>query len=118
MRSSQPVDRISTTRQSEPWCSRWPASGSSRPERGRLRPTRNFFPFGKLAPPARPAADTFNLLTGSELCRSAELAYILPVSANLEEPSMISRLKHVLIATAAVAALAAAPASAQTFTLK
>src|ERR1700741_5181074 len=45
------------------------------------------------------------------------MAYILPVSANLEDPQMMSRWKSVLIAAAAVLTFAAAPASAQTFTL-
>jgi CHRD domain len=46
-----------------------------------------------------------------------KLAYILPVSANLEVPLMMPRLKHALIAAAALMTFAAAPVSAQTFTL-
>lgn len=52
-----------------------------------------------------------------ELNKRHTLAHFLPVSGNLEELSMTSRWKSVLFAALALVALAAAPASAQTFTL-
>jgi hypothetical protein len=57
------------------------------------------------------------LTAGPQLTQTGQLAYILPVSASLEEIRMTLRSKSVLGAMAILASLAAAPASAQTYTL-